>query len=272
MAHGVQRHVPPIDLVREIDLVGAAAIVVGAARADGEAERHGLQRPRLVAGNLEALHLRRESRCCRGRSLAPRGGCPRPAGRRGPRARRSARSRAAARRRSPNVQPRLVEPAALDAFHRERDRAAGADRVDAELVAALATRAARRRASPTPHSEPSANRLSYSTRTAAVADSRRCARSRSCRPRSSRASWRASAAAASGEMSTASSNVPLWKLRVGSAPKPIERQQIRRRAQLAVLRGRRTERSLSTGRWLSSRQRRRVRPLDALRRRARRSP
>ena len=34
-------------------------------------------------------------------------------------------------------QPRLVEPAALDALHRERDRAAGADGVDAELVAAL---------------------------------------------------------------------------------------------------------------------------------------
>ena len=34
-------------------------------------------------------------------------------------------------------QPGLVEQAALDAFHREGDRAAGADGVDAELVAAL---------------------------------------------------------------------------------------------------------------------------------------
>ncbi len=59
MAHGVQRHVPAIDLVREIDLVRAAAIVVRAARAHGETERHGLQRPRLVAGNLQALDLRR---------------------------------------------------------------------------------------------------------------------------------------------------------------------------------------------------------------------
>ena len=35
------------------------------------------------------------------------------------------------------AEPRLVEQAAVHAFHRERDRAAGADRVDAELVAAL---------------------------------------------------------------------------------------------------------------------------------------
>src|SRR6185369_6710856 len=32
-------------------------------------------------------------------------------------------------------EPRLVEPAALHAFHRERNRPAGADRVDAKIVA-----------------------------------------------------------------------------------------------------------------------------------------
>ncbi len=51
---------PAIDFVRKIDLVSAAAIVIRAARAHGEAQRHRLQRARLVAGNLEALDLRRE--------------------------------------------------------------------------------------------------------------------------------------------------------------------------------------------------------------------
>ena len=99
MVDRIQRHVPAIDLVREIHLVGAAAIVVGAARAHGEAQRHRLQRPRLVAGNLEALDLRRERDAVVPDRLRPRGGCPPPADRRGPRGGQSARSRAAARRR-----------------------------------------------------------------------------------------------------------------------------------------------------------------------------
>ena len=49
VAHGIERHVPAIDLVRKIDLVRAAAIVVRAARAHGETERHRLERPRFVA-------------------------------------------------------------------------------------------------------------------------------------------------------------------------------------------------------------------------------
>ena len=99
VAHGVERDVPAIDLVREVHLVGAAAVVIGAARADGEPERHRLQRPRLVAGNLEPLDLRRDRDAVVADRRARRAGCPRPADRRAPRARRSARSRAAARRR-----------------------------------------------------------------------------------------------------------------------------------------------------------------------------
>ena len=101
--------VPAIDLVGEVHLVGAAAIVIGAARAHREPERHRLQRPRLVAGNLEALHLRRERDAAVADRQRRRGGCPRPAGRRGPRARpissiaRSSASPLAER------QPRLVE-------------------------------------------------------------------------------------------------------------------------------------------------------------------
>ena len=47
---------------RKVGLVGAGAVVVGAARVDREAERHRLQRARLVAGELQALHVRRERR------------------------------------------------------------------------------------------------------------------------------------------------------------------------------------------------------------------
>ena len=50
---------------------------------------------------------------------------------------------------------------------------------------------------------------------------RRCARSRWCTPRSSRASSRAWRSASRARGSAASSNVPLWKLRVGSAPKRL---------------------------------------------------
>ena len=45
--------------------------------------------------------------------------------------------RAQQRVAAPERQPRLIEPSALDAFHRKGDRPAGADRVEAELVASL---------------------------------------------------------------------------------------------------------------------------------------
>ena len=127
---------PAIDLVGEVDLVGAAAIVIGAAGADREPQRHRLQRARLVAGNLQTLDLRRK----RQRVVSDR-------------LRRAAaafRQQIAdalpttdqidgAQQRSAVAEdePRLIEQAALDALHGEGDRAAGADRVDAELVAAL---------------------------------------------------------------------------------------------------------------------------------------
>src|SRR5204863_9369139 len=56
---GVQRYVPPVDLIREVDFIRAAAIVVGAASTDGKAERHGLQRSGLISRNLETFYLRR---------------------------------------------------------------------------------------------------------------------------------------------------------------------------------------------------------------------
>ena len=46
-----------VELAREVGLVGAGAVVVGSAGVHGEAERHRVQRARLVAGELEALHV-----------------------------------------------------------------------------------------------------------------------------------------------------------------------------------------------------------------------
>jgi hypothetical protein len=41
------------------------------------------------------------------------------------------------RRAAAERQPRFIEQPTLDALHRERNRPAGADRIDAQLVAAL---------------------------------------------------------------------------------------------------------------------------------------
>ena len=68
----------------QVGLVGAAAVVVGAARVDREAERHRLQRARLIPGELEPLDVRGErlgSAADRARGSAA---IPRRAGRRCP--------------------------------------------------------------------------------------------------------------------------------------------------------------------------------------------
>src|SRR5205085_2029983 len=54
--------VQPVGPGGEVRLVGTAAVVVGAARADGEAQRHRLQGARLVAGDLQPLDVRGEIR------------------------------------------------------------------------------------------------------------------------------------------------------------------------------------------------------------------
>src|SRR6185436_4181581 len=105
-------------------------------RTDGKPERHRLQRARLVAGYLEALDLRRD-----GNAVVP-DDVSRPTAAlgqqiakpiAGPNQLDGAQQGVAAAER----QPRLVKPAPLDALHGKRDRAARADGVDAELVAAL---------------------------------------------------------------------------------------------------------------------------------------
>ena len=91
--------VEAVEVAGEVGLVGAGAVVVGAARVDREPERHRLQRPRLVAGQLQALDVRREvvASPADQRGGGPRS--PRRAARRGPRRRpisSSARSSASA--------------------------------------------------------------------------------------------------------------------------------------------------------------------------------
>src|SRR3954453_16344265 len=121
----------------QVGLVGARAVVVRTAGVDREAERHRLQRARLVAGELHALDVRRE----RVRALPD-------LLRRRPRALGEQRADALARADLvdhaqqrvgvPEAQPRRVHQAAFDALHRPRDRAAGGDGVEPELVAAAA--------------------------------------------------------------------------------------------------------------------------------------
>src|SRR5262249_37472111 len=106
------------------------------ARTNRKAERHGLQRTRLVAGNLEAFHLRRKGEA----AVADRHGGPAAAF-----AEQSADAGALADEidgvqdgaRAAEGEPRFVEEPALDTLHRKGDGAAGADGVEAELVALL---------------------------------------------------------------------------------------------------------------------------------------
>ena len=126
------------------------------------------------------------------------------------------------RRRRRRTSATARRAAALDALHRKGDRAAGADRVDAELVAALRRAqhgvADRRRRT--------ASRARTGSRTPARTPpspmQRRCARSRSCRRRS----WPACCARVDAQLlgreaRRLARTCRCWKLRVGSAPKRL---------------------------------------------------
>ena len=113
--------------------------MVGAPGVDGQPQRHRLQRARLVPGQLQALDLRREV----DRALADDlGRPPRPLGQQLAEARAGADEveRAQQRGAVAEPQPRRVDQPALGALHRPGDRAAGRDRVQAQLVAAGAGR------------------------------------------------------------------------------------------------------------------------------------
>ena len=230
-----------VELAGQVGLVGAGAVVVGAAGVDRQPERHRLQRARLVAGQLQALDLRREVDRAAAR--------PRSAARREPsreqlaqalRARADRVERPQQRRAVAEPQPRLVDQPALGALHRPRDGAAGRDRVDAQLVAAGAGgehvvgvgHAAQR-------AEGEHVLVLHPLAAAALAGVDVLAADRA--GRAAVAGHPAQLVQLLGRQLGAPSKVAAVKLRVGSVRDRVERQQVGQRAQLAVLRGRRAE-------------------------------
>ena len=130
-----------VGAAREVGLVGARAVVVGAARADGQAQGHGVQAARVVAGQLQPLDVRGQAGgLAADRSAArrlPRASSSPSAPRRSTRAPIASSDRLAVaepQRPARSVEP-AVDPASLGAFHQEGDRRAGADRVEPRVVA-----------------------------------------------------------------------------------------------------------------------------------------
>ena len=65
--------VEAVGAVREIGLIGPRAVVIGAPGADGQAEGHGVQAARVVAGELQPLDVRGQAGCL---AADPLGGPP----------------------------------------------------------------------------------------------------------------------------------------------------------------------------------------------------
>src|SRR5436190_24372944 len=108
--------------------------MVRSACTHGETERHRLQRPGFVTRNLESLHLR----CEVDAAVADRMSCATAAvGQQvaDSAARTNQIDGAQQRIAVAELQPWLVQPSALHALHCKGDRAAGADGVQAKLVA-----------------------------------------------------------------------------------------------------------------------------------------
>ena len=190
--------------------------MVGAARVDREPERHRLQRARLVAGQLQALDVRRERRRALADDLARRRASPRPAGRRGPRARRSRRARAAA----PSASPKRSHGASIRP--RSAHSIAQAIVPPAEIVSRPSSSQRPLASSTASGSDDAAQRaerehvLVLDARPACRRRPCRCARSRSSTRRSCRARRRAPRRGPRRRARGASANVAAWKLRVGS--------------------------------------------------------
>ena len=205
----------PVEVAGQVRLVGARAVVVGAAGVHGQAERHRVKRARLVAGQLEALHVRGEDL----RALADRrGGAARAlgeqvaealagadlgerAGERLARRRSAARARRSARARRTPSPRRACRP-------RRSCRCRGRRRAS--------WRRARRRG----RTRRRAGRARTRSRTPRARcrrrARRRCARSRSCTRRSCRAPRGAARGAPRRRACGAPSNEAALKLRVGS--------------------------------------------------------
>ena len=150
-------------LAGEVGLVGAGAVVVGAARADRQAQRHRLQRPRLVAGDLQPLRRAARTSAPAARSSRPRAACPRRAARRG----RSRAPISSSARSSASPSPKRSHGASIRP--RSAHSIAKAIVPPAEIVSRpsssqRALAASTTSGSATPHSGPRANTFSYSTR------------------------------------------------------------------------------------------------------------
>jgi hypothetical protein len=107
--------------------------MVGASSAYGQPERHGLQRARFVSGDFESFHLRSYG-VGRGTNLPGESATTfrqtiSDANTTGDFVERSQECVGV-----PEAQPRGVEPASFNTFHRQRDRAASADGVESQFV------------------------------------------------------------------------------------------------------------------------------------------
>ena len=233
--------VEPVEVTGQVGLVGAGAVVVGAAGVDREAERHRVQGARLVAGHLHALDVRREV----GRVTADLLGCPPgPLGQQRPDAGAVADlvERAQQRLAVAEAQPgRVDQPRSAHSIAQAMVPPAEMVSIPSSSQRALA--ASTSSASDTPHIGPSAKTFSYSTRPCLPPlRGDRCARSRSSRRRSCCAPPCACSAASSAARSGACSKVAALKLRVGRVRQGVEREQVGEGAELAVLRRGRAER------------------------------
>ena len=147
--------------IGKIGFVGSAPIVIGPARSDGKAQRHGLSGARFVTGNFQSFNVCRQSYGLRtdlltqattsfgqivADSLPPRRSAP------------GAQQRLAVAK----TEPVDVQPAAFDTFHGKGNRASGANGVHAQFVTEPRGFSTITVGSSISHSDPRANRFSYS--------------------------------------------------------------------------------------------------------------
>ncbi len=154
--------------------------------------------------------------------------------------------RAQQRITAPEREPRLVEPSAFDTLHGKRNRAARADRVDAQLVAQLRCAEHGIRVAHATERTQCKQTLVFQADALLVAD-----RVDVLAPDGARDAARARSAVAGAELLGRNVGGALERAALEVAGRQraeaIERQQIGRGAKLAVLGGRRTERPSSTG-------------------------
>src|SRR5262249_38730200 len=132
----IRGSIETVGAIGQIRLVGAAAVVIGAAGAYRESERHRLQSTLFVARHFHPLDVRSEvgrlaTDLC---SLASRALGPQVAHSFSP---RDSLNEPQARVAVAKAQARLAEQAALVTFHGKRDGRPGGNRVEPESITAV---------------------------------------------------------------------------------------------------------------------------------------